>query len=207
MQTNFDNRLQKMLELVARGRGIEILIRIADQTKKGLKNVTESYEKMMASDIRVKNVHPPKALPSLFTDPKERKKLLLARDISDKLAHGLYREARNLINKYNYSYKLKTELNNNSLPGWRINADGHVIEDEKKIISIIDTLESSADNLIVEEFDVFIHNNYDNAAIEIVDEAWSRIHSIQGSLASQVSMLHMFRGFKRGKRTYIDENQ
>ena len=49
MNEDFAKRLNGMLDLVARGRGIEILIRIADQTRDGLAAVSKSYESMMAS--------------------------------------------------------------------------------------------------------------------------------------------------------------
>lgn len=208
MQVDFSERFQKMLKLVARGRGIEILLRIADQTNEGLANVDESYETMMNSDIRIPNVHPPMVLPKLFSDSEERKRLELSRDISDKLAHGIYRQARKLIDKYRNKYGLQTKLNKKPLPGWRIDAAGHLTEvDGKKILSIVDTLNSSADNLIVEEFDVFTFNNYEEAAYEIFDDAWKRVDAAMGSLAIRNAKLHMFRGFKRGKRTYVGENE
>ena len=86
-------------------------------------------------------------------------------------------------------------------------AGGHIFEDDgRKIDTIVDTLNSSKDNLIIEEFDVFTHNNYDVAAREIIDEAWKRIHDSQGNLAFRAVKLHMLRRFKRGKRTYIEED-
>ena len=39
IQKDFNTRLTLMVDLVAKGRGIEILLRIADQTKKGLEAV------------------------------------------------------------------------------------------------------------------------------------------------------------------------
>lgn len=205
MERNFTRKFNKMLDLVARGRGIEIMIRIAEQTSQGLVQAAE-YDKMMKSDIKIPNLHPPKALPKLFTDKNERRRIEMARDISDKLAHGLYREARKLIDKYGRKYRIKAKLNKEPLPGWQIQAKGHLIENGKKIDSIIDTLKSSPDNLIIEEFDVFVHNNYDEAATEIIDDALNRINKVKGSLAVEIESLIMFRGFKRGKRSYTKEN-
>lgn len=49
-------------------------------------------------------------------------------------------------------------------------------------------------------------NNYGEAAKEIIDDAWKRIANRQSALAFDVAKLHMFRGFKRGKRTYAKED-
>ena len=65
IQKDFNERLTLMVELVAKGRGIEILLRIADQTKKGLEAV-DTYEKMLESAVDIPNSHPPQALSNLF---------------------------------------------------------------------------------------------------------------------------------------------
>lgn len=206
MRADFDKRLEKMLHLVARGRGIELLIRIVDQTREGLAAVKESYEVMMTSDLRIPNTHPPQALPRLFDDPEERDRIELARKISDKLAHGLYRQARKPIREYRDKYGLRTKLNSDDLPGWRADMAGHLIEEDgRKIESIVDTLASSADNLTIEEFDVFVHNNYEAASLEIIEDAWRRLTAGRRSLATQAVVLHMSRGFKRGVRTYLPD--
>ena len=53
---------------------------------------------------------------------------------------------------------------------------------------------------------MFVHNNYDEAATEIIDDALNRINKVKGSLAVEIESLIMFRGFKRGKRSYTKEN-
>lgn len=200
----FAAKIQIMTDLVAKGRGIEILLRIADQTKNGLKAI-DTYRDFLSSNLEVPNLHPPKALPNLFDNPMEIKRLDLARDISDKLAHGIYRSARKLINQYRESYGIKTELNSDPLQGWQGHMKGHLIDDNgRKIDTINDTLTSTNKNLIIEEFDVFVHNNYHKAAEEIFSDAWDRILKSQISLSSQTAKLHMLRGFKRGKKTYVE---
>ena len=203
MHEKFSQRLAEMLDLVARGRGIEILIRISDQTREGLEAVSDSYNQMMSSELKIPNLHPPQALPRLFTDGAERQRLEAARDIADKLAHGLYRHARKLIDQYHGRYGLEAQLSSQGLPGWRVKADGHLIEEDgRRIESIVDVLTSSDENLLVEEYDVFVHNNYSAAANEIFEDAWRRISESQPALAVEVAKLHMFRGFRRGKRVY-----
>lgn len=195
-----------MTDLVAKGRGIEILLRIAAQTKSGLEAV-ETYENMLKSETEVPNAHPPKALASLYDDPDELQRIKLARDISDKLAHGIYRNARKLINSYKEKYGLETELNDIHLLGWQCHAKGHLIDQNgKHIDTIIDTLKTSNENLIVEEFDVFVHNNYHLAAEEIFKDAWKRILVTDKSLSAMSAKLHMLRGFQRGKKTYVESN-
>jgi hypothetical protein len=203
MKADFAKNLEGMLDLVARGRGIEILLRIADQTREGLTSVSESYESMMKSDLKIPNLHPPKTLPRLFSDRAVRSRLEAARDVGDKLAHGLYRQAHKLIDKYQKNYGLKTKLTANAVSGWRIDAGGHLVDtDGRRIESIVDMLTTSDENLIYEEFEVFVGNNYDRAAREIFDDAWKRITADQGSLALGVARLEMFRDFRRGKRQY-----
>jgi hypothetical protein len=203
MNREFNEKLKGMLELVARGRGIEILIRIVDQTREGLAAVCESYEEMMRSDLKIPNLHPPQSLPKLFTDGADRERLEAAQDIADKLAHGLYYQARELIDKYAVRFGIRTQLASDGLPGWRIDAHGHLLEtDGRKIESIVDVLTTSKDNLLIEEYDIFVHNHYSNAASEIFEDAWRRISANQPALAVEVAKLHMFRGFRRGKRTY-----
>lgn len=94
IERDFKKRLRRMLELAALGRGIEIIVRIADQTREGLAEVGKSYDAMRQSELRIPNLHPPKSLPRLFNDPTELERLRLARDIADELAHALYRHAR-----------------------------------------------------------------------------------------------------------------
>lgn len=204
MNEEFNRRLEGMLELIARGRGIEILIRISDQTREGLQAVNDSYEQMMHSELKIPNLHPPQSLPKLFTEGEERERLEAARDIADKLAHGLYRHAHKLIDDYATRFGIETKLTSEGLPGWRVDADGHLIEEDgRRIESIVDVLISSDNNLLVEEYDVFVHNNYSAAAFEIFDDAWHRISANQLALAVEIAKLHMFRGFRRGKRTYM----
>lgn len=201
----FSQKITLMTDLVGKGRGIEILLRIADQTKSGLKAV-ESYTDFINSGLEIPNSHPPKAISNLFKGSADRKHLELARDISDKIAHGIYRSARKLIDRYNDAYGLETQLNQEKLQGWKADMKGHLIEDDgRKIDTIVDTLSSTNKNLILEEFDVFVHNNYHTAAEEIFNDAWSRIAENQKSLSAEAAQLNMFRGFKRGKRTYINE--
>lgn len=203
----FIQKFEKMLDLVAKGRGIEILLRIVHQTAEGQALVTESYSSMMDSILRMNNPHPKQATQALFSDPLELRRIELARDIADKLAHGLYRLARLAIDKYKSEFSLKTILNSLAHDGWKIEAKGFLIEDDgRRIISIKDTILSSDNNLIIEEFDVFILNNYGEAAKEIFNDAWQRIAKKQSSLAVNVAMLHIFRGFKRGKRIYAAED-
>jgi len=205
IQKDFNKRLTLMVDLVAKGRGIEILLRIADQTKKGLEAV-DTYEQMLESETDIPNSPPPHALSNLFKGTPDRNRLELAREISDKLAHGIYRTARKLINRYKEQYGLQTELNDNPLPGWQIHAKGHLIDDNgKHIDTVIDLLTSTNRNLIVEEFDVFVHNNYHLAAEEIFKDAWERLLIGEKSLSSMSAKLHMLRGFKRGKKTYVED--
>ena len=110
IERDFKKRLRRILELAALGRGIEIIVRIADQTREGLAEVGKSYDAMMQSELRIPNLHPPKSLPRLFNDPTELERLRLARDIADKLAHALYRHARKLIDKFDRAYGLSTQL-------------------------------------------------------------------------------------------------
>jgi hypothetical protein len=206
MNEDFARNLDGMLDFVARGCGIEILLRIADQTREGLAAVSESYGSMMKSDLKIPNLHPPKSLPRLSTDPAVRERLEAARDIADKLAHGLYRQARSLIDKYQKKYRLRTKLTSTGVRGWQIDASGYLIEEDgRRIESIVDTITTSDDNLIVKEYEVFVGNNYASAAHEIFDDAWKRIAAGQRSLALDVARLHMFRGFRRGKRHYAPE--
>lgn len=147
-----------------------------------------------------------KLYPTFLKTTPDRKRLELAREISDKLAHGIYRTARKLINRYKDQYGLETVLNDTPLLGWKIHAEGHLIDDNgKHIDTVIDSLKSTNKNLIVEEFDVFVHNNYHLAAEEIFESAWTRILANEKSLASMSEKLHMLRGFKRGEKTYIEE--
>lgn len=206
MVKDFGEKLSEMLELIAQGRGIEILIRIAEQTKGALSAADESYQAMMNSRLSFPSSHPRSGSEILFSDPEERERVELARDVADKLAHGLCRQARKIIREYEKSYGLKTKLNEDGVIGWQIHASGHLIEEDgRKIESIVDVIRSSDDNVIWEEFQVFVHNKYAEAAKEIFDDAWKRIGSGKGDLAIEVMRLDMFRGFKRGERKYLDQ--
>ena len=202
---SFDQKFEDMLELVARGRGIEILLRIADQTNEALDS-SEHYEEMMKDDLLIPNLHPKKSIPKIFGESEIKERLELARDIADKLAHALYFHARKLIDKYESIYGLKTDLNKEPLLRWTMDAKGHLIEDDgRRIDKILDSPTTSNDNLIIEEYDLFVHNNYNEAAMEIFEHAWSMINDSKKSLSSKVKKLHVFRGLKRGKRIYLDE--
>ncbi len=73
----FSDKFKKMLDLVALGRGIEILLRIAHQTTEGRHLVTESYESMMNSKLKIHNPHPKQSAPVLFKDSIELKRIEL----------------------------------------------------------------------------------------------------------------------------------
>ena len=202
---SFDKKFENMLDLVARGRGIEILLRIANQTTEALE-LSEDYEEMMKAGLLMPNLHPKQSIPKIFDDVAEKERLELARDIADKLAHALYYHARKLIDKYNSIYGLSTKLNDESLLRWKMDAQRHLIEDDgRKIDKILDVTTTSNDNLIIEEYDLFVHNNYDKASIEIFEYAWSKINDSKKPLSVQMKKLHMFRGLKRGKRIYLNE--
>jgi hypothetical protein len=204
----FAERLSAMLDLVAKGRGIELLIRIADQTNEGMQRVVRSYDQMLTSEIGVPSLHPPQALPKLVSNPEERKRIELARDIADKVAHGLFRTARKLIDRYRQVYGLTTEPTDTPLRGWSIDAKGHLIHgDGRRIESVVDMIRSTNKNLIVEEFDVFKHNHYDKAAEEIFADAWRRIFEGERSLAMNAAWLQVFRGMKRGEVTYSETSE
>ena len=202
----FVTQLNEMLDLIAQGRGIEILLRIRDQTEEELKKL-ETYEKMQASKTEaVKNQVTKQTLPRLFSNPEDLGRIKLAQDIGDKLAHGLIRTARKLIDQYQKTYGLETKLNNDELAGWVAELKGHVTEEDgRQIETIVDTLRSTNKNTILEEFEVFKHNNYDKAAKEIFADAWRRINKEKGSIGLRARHVYMLRGWKRGKVTYREE--
>jgi hypothetical protein len=192
-----------MLELVSHGRGIEILLRVADQTRASLEVAGASYESLMASSLKFPNLHPPQTLPKLFANAGDRARVQAARSVADKLAHGLYRHARRLIDEYKAVHALQTKLTAVPVRGLRVEAMGHLIEEDgRRIEKIEDEISSSDDSLIVEEYEVFVANGYAAASKEISDDAWRRIAAVQPALASDVAHLRMFRGLKRGKRIY-----
>lgn len=203
----FWERMERLQELIGHGRGIEIQLRIADQTKRELKKL-ETYQEMMSSKLEAAQSRVPKqAIKDLLSDPDDIKRLELSVDIADKLAHGLIRAARKLIDRYKQQYGLKTTLNNDPLPGWFADMKGHIIdEDGRQIDKIEHTLKSTNKNVIVEEFDVFTHNNYDAAAKEIFDDATALIQKHTGSLPLAARSLHMLQGFKRGETTYVEQD-
>lgn len=203
LRREFDTRLQKMLTLIADGRAIEILLRILDQTREGLSVAEESYDSLMVSALQVPNLHPKQAASKLTIEKEDREKLLLGRDIADKVAHGLFRQARQLIDSYGRRFPLSARINAESVKGWSVDAKGMLIEEDgRRIVSIRDSVSSSDENLIVEEFDLFVHNGYYAAAREIFAAAKLTLVKVQPSLAIDSFRLQMFRGLRRGVRTY-----
>lgn len=200
---DFGEMLRGMLDLVAQGRGIELLLRLADQVREASEVARSSYATLMDSPLKIPNLHPPQTLPRLFPAASDREQVELARDIADKLAHGLYREARIRIDKYSRTYTLRATLQNDPIKGWHIKADGHLIEEDGRYIDRIeDWVSTSPDNLMFEEYEVFVANGYSAAAKEIFRAAWNSIASVQPALANDISHLRRFRSLKRGKRYY-----
>lgn len=203
LRRDFDTRLQKILTLIADGRAIEILLRILDQTREGLGVAEESYDSLMASVLQIPNLHPKQAASKLTIENEDRDRLLLGREIADKVAHGLFRQARQLIDSYGRQFPLSARVNSKSVKGWGVDAKGMLIEEDgRRIVSIQDSISSSDENLIVEEFDLFVHNGYYAAAREIFAAAKLTLAKVQPTLAIDSSRLQMFRGLRRGVRTY-----
>ncbi len=199
----FARRFIRIQSLIAEGRSIEILIRILDQTRVGLAAVN-SFESMMSSNLQIPSRHPKQSMSELLPGDPERAQVELARDIADKVAHGLFWQARELINKYAQRYPLKPKLTSDSMKGWAVEAKGMLIDqDGQRLEAIRDVLSTSEQNLIVEEFDLFVHNGYFDAARQIFRDAMVLLGKRQPSLAMDSARLHMFRGLKRGSRVYL----
>lgn len=204
MEKEFRKKFDLMLDLAAKGRGIEILLRIIYQTKKGLER-TDTYQKMQKASPLLNNAHP-KCIINDIIEKEDKEKIELARDIADKLAHALYYQARIRIDKYVHKYSLKNELNSKQYEGFRIDADGHVIEsDGRKLKTLVYKMSSSKRNTIYEEFNVFIHNNYHSVAYKIFQDAQIICNNTLNTIATKVVLLDALREMQMGEKTYTDD--
>jgi len=193
---DFWGRYNRYMSLVQKARGIEILIRIVTQISATSQHFMEKdFKEFEASSYK----HDTKSYDKLINEylPKHKDQFQKIRLIADAVAHADLIKAREKINEYGDKYKLKKQPNNESIGLIYMNnlIDEDGVKHDKAYI-----INSSPDNILTEEMEVFEKQGYALIAESIFDEAKLSIDTVSKNIALLDITLKTKRGLKLGQR-------
>ena len=157
---------------------------------------TADFYKFVASRFKVEKRKFDKILKALSPDDRQGE-FRAVRLISEPLAHGDYANARQAIDKFNDEYGLKTSLRVDPYPERMIE---NTRNNKGDPVSYAYLIEPGQDNLIMEEFKVFQHQGFADAAREAFDRDRAHFHQ-EVDLGWSYELLSIARTFKRGVET------
>ena len=192
----FDESWQPMLALMARARAIEFRIRLAAevhaQATFANSRTWEEFQKGARQVVRRKLE---KHVRELFPTVADR--MILVRQCADGLAHADYRATRLRIDQYRLKFGLSAALSTIDIG---IMLYRNVAHQDGTVSDIGYLLNSSDDNLILEEYEVFSRQGYVAAAEELLSFAEQQLSSLAPRLNLKYAALVMSRGLKYGRR-------
>ena len=192
----FEKEFDEILVLMKDARSVELRLRIyfeVSQHRDFGKNA--NYEKYMMSKFKVDRKKINKIINDLIPD-EETLKFQKIREILDPLAHSDYLKARNLINAFADKYEQLSPLNNNPFPERTIE---NMKSEGGAKLNFARLIESSKENLIMEEFLVFKHQGYVEFVKKLIEFVNSRL-SNNSTLGWYYELLCLSRAIKFGKQ-------
>lgn len=185
-----------MLALMGRARSIEFRIRLAAevhaQASFSKSRTWEEFQKGERQVVRQKLEH---HVRKLF--PSVADKMILVRQCADGLAHADYRSARLRIDQYRVRFGLTATLSAGDVGVMLYKNITHQDGTATDLGYLINT---SDDNLILEEYEVFARQGYVKAAEELMSFAEQQLAAAVPRLNLKYAVLVMSRGLKYGRR-------
>ena len=196
LQNIFDNNWKPMRDLLREARSIEFAIRMVSELNSNYEFTSgRTWQDFNFVDSKIKRDDIDNHIRDIWNVNPE--KMLLIKQIVDKLAHADYLGARNRILAYSKKFNIQTILSNDPVNILKIN--NMTFEDGSKG-TIEYNLQSNKENTTLEEFQIFNKQGYVSALKEIFDEAKMEINKIVPDLGMKTSGLVIARGLKYGKK-------
>jgi len=190
----FEEKFEEMVNLMADARKVEIRLRIYYEVLSHVEMLkVQDYGKYRDSNFKVDRRTFTRILKAIAVE-KDNERFQLIREILDPLAHADYIKARTKINTYIAKYDSEASMGEEPYPERRIE---NVMDENNKKCSYSYLLNSSEDNLIVEEFLVFKHQGYVDYSRSLIDEILSSFKS-SNKIGWLYEILSMSRATKRG---------
>jgi len=192
----FNDSWEPMVSLLNRARQIEFRIRLsAEVLSQQTFSKAKTFDEFMKGPRKSGRKKMEKHIKDIFGS--DHQKIIIIRQCADSLAHADYIAARRRIDQYNGKYGLKTKLNNNK-KGMMFYQN--VKHPDGEVAGVGYLLESSDENLILEEYEIFKHNGYVEAANEILGYCEMQLNIIVPRLNVKYASLVAQRGLKYGVR-------
>ena len=192
----FEESWQPMLALMGRARAIEFRIRLAAevhaQATFANSRTWEDFQKGARQVVRRKLE---KHVREIF--PAVADQMILVRQCADGLAHADYRAARRRIDQYRARFGLSAALSKEDIG---VMLYKNVAQQDGTVSDIEYLLNTSDDNLILEEYEVFSRQGYVIAAEELMSLAEKQLKLVAPRLNLKYAALVMSRGLKYGNR-------
>jgi hypothetical protein len=191
---DFWGRYNRYMALVQKAGGIEILIRIVTQISSTSQHFMEKdFKSFEESSYK----HDTKSYDKLINEylPKHKDQFQKIRLIADAVAHADLIKARDNIIAYGKKYKLKQTPSDKAIGLIYMN---NIIDESGVLHDRAYIVDSSPDNLLTEEMEVFEKQGYALIAESIFDEAKSSIDSVAKNIAIVDLTLKTKRGLKYG---------
>lgn len=192
----FESSWEPMVALMNRARAVEFKIRLtAEVLSQKTFSQVKTFDEFMGSARKAPRKKMEKHIKDIFGD--EQQKFILIRQCADSLAHADYIAARRRINQYHGKYGLTTEINDQTKG---LIFYENVKHPDGEIAGVGYLLNTSDENLILEEFEVFKHQGYLAASEEMLSFSENRLNEIMPKLNVKYASLVTQRGLKYGTR-------
>jgi hypothetical protein len=192
----FDAAWSPMLALMGRARSVEFRIRLAAEVHgQAAFAQSRSWEEFQKGSRQVVRQKLDKHIRQLF--PMAAYQMILVRQCADALAHADYRSARQRIDQYRNTFPLSATLHQEDVG---LMFYENIQHQDGTVGNIGYLINSSDDNLILEEYAVFSRQGYIAAAEELLGFAEQQLAIVSPRLNLKYAALVMSRGLKYGRR-------
>ena len=196
LQDFFDINMTKMTQLMREARTIEFKIRIASELLASTKfREARSWEAFLKDPRKIPRKKLDENIQDIFKS--DWKKLHSIKQIADAVAHADYRQARNRIQTFAEKYNYNLMVNSSDVGIILIENVGFDDGTNENMHYCINT---SDENTILEEFFVFVGQNWDKALTDILNIAESELKIKFPGFEKKAAALIFSRGLKFGTR-------
>lgn len=193
----FEQSVATMLALMTRARRVEFHIRLLAEASVHKEHLARhSFDDFVRKHVD----YPRKKLERHIKDilPKKYNEVFVIRQCADSLAHADYRAARLRVDEYKLKFGLAEPVTKDSVGLFFYENIQHPDGTSGDMGYLV---QSSAHNLILEEFRVFEGQGYHKAAEAMLEIAEKELQTLMPNLPVIYGTLVVARGLKHGTRT------
>lgn len=195
----FEEKFLNMINLMADARSVEIRLRIYFEIIKHQNQLRDlDFFKYQRSRFTVNRKKFHKILKELSL--QEFAKYDLIREILDALAHADYLKAREKIKDYVSEFDKTKTFSEKKYPERIVDK---LLDENNNLVKYAYLLDTSDQNLIIEEYQVFKHQGYEAYAKELISEILSSLQKAK-KIGWMYEVLSMSRAIKRGTKVNLD---